>query len=231
MLIYGLHACENAAKSGRQIFKIFISKGKLIPDWIGSQYKRYVNIIENLSEMLPQNAVHQGIAMEVEETANCDITTLRYAEQNCIVAILDGVTDPQNFGAIIRSAAGFGVTAMIISSKTSCKVNGTVAKAASGGLEFVSIIEVTNLTQAIKKLKEYGFWIVAFSEHGEKQLSKIDLTGKICLIFGAEGKGIRRLQMENADFVAKLPTCKNFHTLNVSASAAIAFYECVRQQR
>ena len=231
MLIYGLHACENAAKRGRRIFKIFISKGKLIPDWIGSQYKRYVNIIENLSEMLPQNAVHQGIAMEVEEPANCDITTIKYAEQNCIVAILDGVTDPHNFGAIIRSAAGFGVTAVIISSKTSCKVNGTVAKAASGGLEFVRIIEVTNLTQAIKKLKEYGFWIVAFSERGEKQISEIDLTGKICLIFGAEGKGIRRLQMENADFVVKLPTCKNFNTLNVSASAAVAFYECVRQQR
>ena len=231
MLIYGLHACKNALKSERRIFKIYIARGKLVPDWIGNKYKRCVNIIDNLSEMLPKNAVHQGIAMEVEDMTYCDITTLRDVSQNCTVAILDGVTDPHNFGAIIRSAAGFGVTAVIISSKTSCKVNGTVAKAASGGLEFVNIIEVTNLAQAIAKLKEYGFWIVAFSERGEKQISEIDLTGKICLIFGAEGTGIRRLQMENADFVVKLPTCESFPTLNVSASAAVAFYECVRQQR
>ena len=226
MLIYGIHACKNAVESERKVYKAYLLNGKRMPEWM-KQYR--VEIVDDFSGMLPKDAVHQGIALEIDDIQYFDINMLKTSPKNCTVAILDGVTDPHNMGAIIRSAACFGITAIIISDKSSCKITGTVAKSASGGLEHLPVILVTNLSQAIAKLKTFGFWIVSLSERGEKRIDEIDLTGKTCLVLGAEGAGIRRLQIKNSDFLAKLPTLPMFPTLNVSNSAAIAFYETAKQ--
>jgi len=230
MLIYGIHACKSAIEAQKQISRIYIPRGKGLPQW-ASEFKRKVTVLDQpeFEKRLPAHAVHQGIAMEVEDISYADITDLEDAPPNCSVAILDGVTDPHNMGAITRTAATFGITAIIIGEKSSCKINGTVAKAACGGLEHVSIVVVKNLSQAIEKLKTYGFWVVSFCERGNQFLHEIDLQGKTCLIFGSEGDGIRRLQKENSDFVVKLPTRPEFPTLNVSTSAAVAFYETAKQ--
>ncbi len=231
MLIYGIHACKSAVLSEKQISKIYIPKGKIVPNWMESIFESKILYIENseMENMLPKHAVHQGIAMEIESVQYADITDLASAPKNCVITILDNVTDPHNLGAIIRTAATFGVTGIILGEKSSCKVTGVVAKTASGGLDHVSIFVVKNLSQAIEKLKTYGFWIVSFCERGDKFLHEIDLKGKSCLIFGSEGDGIRRLQKENSDFIVKLPTKPDFPTLNVSASAAVAFYEAAKQ--
>ena len=226
MLIYGIHACKHAINSRRQVFKVYILRGKRVPEWMP---KSRIEIIDNFNEILPKNRVHQGIAMEVEDVRYSDISILQKSPKYCAVAMLDGITDPHNMGAIIRSAACFGITAIIISEKSSCKISGTVAKSASGGLEHISIIIVKNLSQAIEKLKAYGFWIVSLSERGEKRIDEIELGGKTCLVLGSEGAGIRRLQIDHSDFIAKLPTLSAFSTLNVSNSAAIAFYETAKQ--
>lgn len=226
MLIYGVHACKSALDSGRKIFRIYVLEGKKVPDWLSG---RRVTFVKDFDKLVPDGGVHQGMAMEVEDVCYSDITMLADAPANCMVSILDGVTDPHNMGAIIRSAACFGVLAIIISERASCKINETVAKVASGGLEHLSIIVVKNLSQAIRTLRNYGFWITSFSERGDKYLDEVDLKGKTCLIFGAEGTGVRRLQLEESDFIVKLPTCPEFPTLNVSASAAVAFYETARQ--
>jgi 23S rRNA (guanosine2251-2'-O)-methyltransferase len=181
--------------------------------------------------MLPSQAIHQGIAVEVEDIRYGDISSLNNAESNCVVTILDGVTDPRNLGAIIRTAIAFGINNIVLTDRSSCKINEVVAKAASGGLEYASIYVVKNLSQAIDKLKSYGFWIVSLCESGMQFLHEIELNGKICLILGAEGNGIRRLPKEKSDFVARLPTKPLFSTLNVSASAAIAFYEITKQNK
>lgn len=231
MLIYGIHACKSAVLSGKQISKIYIQKGKSLPNWAESVLGSKILYIENseLENILPNHVVHQGVAMEVESVQYSDITDLASAPKNCVVAILDNVTDPHNLGAIVRTAATFGVSGIILGEKSSCKVTGVVAKTASGGLDHVSIFVVKNLSQAIEKLKTYGFWVVSFCERGEKFLHETDLKGKSCLIFGSEGEGIRRLQKENSDFIVKLPTKPEFPTLNVSASAAVAFYEAAKQ--
>lgn len=230
MIIYGNHACRYALESGRKIYNVYVSKTKPIPQWISEKPVKVVRLDDKeFEQMLPKYAVHQGIAMEVEDAQYADITELEHTPRNCAIAILDGVTDPHNMGAIIRSAVAFGITAIIIGEKSSCKINGVVAKAASGGIEHIKIIVVKNLSQAIKKVKDFGFWIVSFCERGERYLHEIDLAGKTCLIFGSEGDGIRRLQKENSDFIVKLPTCPSFPTLNVSASSAIAFYETAKQ--
>lgn len=182
-----------------------------------------------LAQMLPKHAVHQGIAVEIEEITVHDISSLSAMPENCTVAMLDGVTDPHNVGAIIRTAAAFGISGVILSERSSCSVNSTVIKAASGGVELVPLYTVGNLAQAIEKLKSFGFWIISFSEKGTAFPHEIDLNGKVCLVFGSEGNGIRKRQLDNSDFIAKLPTNNAFTTLNVSASAAIAFYEVARQ--
>lgn len=230
MIIYGNHACRYALEAGKKVYKVYVSKTKPVPQWIAERQAKVVYIDnKEFEQILPKYAVHQGVAMEVEDTKYADITELEKTPNNCAIAILDGITDPHNMGAIIRSAAAFGITAIIIGEKSSCKINGIVVKAASGGIEHVKIIMVKNLSQAIKKIKDFGFWIVSFCERGEKHLHEMDLAGKTCLIFGSEGDGIRRLQKENSDFIVKLPTCPSFPTLNVSASSAIAFYETAKQ--
>jgi 23S rRNA (guanosine2251-2'-O)-methyltransferase len=217
---------------GKQdILRVYVLSNKPLPGWLSSVSKDKISYVDGskLSKMLPKNATHQGIAIEINFVQYHDITDLTSSPQNCVVAMLDNVTDPHNVGAIIRAAAVFGVRGVILTERSSCKVTGVVAKTASGGLEHVHIYLVKNLTQAIEKLKSYDFWIVSFSERGDKFTHEVDLTGKICVILGSEGNGIRRLQMENSDFITKLPTNPQFSTLNVATAAAIGFYEAARQ--
>ncbi|MDR1391516.1 MAG: RNA methyltransferase [Holosporales bacterium] len=204
---------------------------KDVPSWLTNIDKNLLSVLTavDFKRILPGDVVHQGIAMKIAEQTYCDISDLASCDQNCVVAILDGITDPHNVGAIIRTAAAFKVHCLILAEKSSCKITGAVAKAASGGLENTSICVVKNLSQAIGILKSYGFWIVSLCEKGDTFFHELDLKGKTCLVFGSENDGIRRLQKENSDFIAKLPTNPNFPVLNVSASAAIAFYEVSRQ--
>jgi 23S rRNA (guanosine2251-2'-O)-methyltransferase len=182
-----------------------------------------------IARMVPKYAAHQGIVIKIKDITSRDISALSDTPPNCAVAMLDEVTDPHNVGAIIRTAAAFGSAGVILSERSSCSVNSSVIKSASGGTEVVPTYVVSNLAQAIEKLKTYGFWIVSFSEAGSVFLYELDLTGKVCMVFGSEGSGIRKRQLDNSDFVSKLPTNPDFTTLNVSTTAAIAFYEVARQ--
>ncbi|MDR0695610.1 MAG: 23S rRNA (guanosine(2251)-2'-O)-methyltransferase RlmB [Holosporales bacterium] len=232
MLVYGKHACEAALAAGQnKVTKIYVIHGKRAPEWI--QQRKAVPTIQldesEFKKLVPRDATHQGVAVEVEYATKLDISDLAAATSDYKIAVLDNVTDPHNLGAIVRSAATFGIKGIIISEHSSCKITGTVAKTASGGLEHVDIYIVKNLANAIMRLKTYGFWIIAFCESGTQFLHEVDLKGKSCLLFGAEGRGIRPLQMKNSDLIVKLPTSARFTTLNVASTAAIAFYEATRQ--
>jgi 23S rRNA (guanosine2251-2'-O)-methyltransferase len=234
MLMYGVHSCRGAVLAGkRNVLRVYILQEAEIPHWMRDICPSKISRINvsNFKKMVPPQAVHQGVAIEVEDIRYGDISAFANVAQNCVVAILDGVTDPRNLGATIRTAAAFGINNIVLTEKSSCKVSGVVAKAASGGLEHVTICLTKNLSQAIDQLKLYGFWVVSLCEGGTQFLHEIKLNGKVCLILGAEGKGIRRLPKEKSDFVAKLPTKSSFSTLNVSASAALAFYEVARQNK
>jgi 23S rRNA (guanosine2251-2'-O)-methyltransferase len=232
MLIYGIHACREALNSQRnRILQVYILNSKPAPNWVSWKIsEKIIHISPNeMQKMLPKNAVHQGIVVELEQTQQRDIGELSSVPTNYVIAMLDNVTDPQNLGAIIRTAATFGIGGIILTEHSSCKITGTVIKTASGGLEHVSVYTVKNLANAIEKLKSYGFWIVTCCERGDKYLHEIDLSGKTCVIFGSEEHGVRKLQKELSDFIAKLPTNEKFPTLNVAASAAIVFYEIAKQ--
>jgi 23S rRNA (guanosine2251-2'-O)-methyltransferase len=147
-----------------------------------------------------------------------------------LLLILDGITDPHNLGAIMRSADAFGVHAVIAPKDNAVGINATVEKVASGGAETVPYIMVTNLSRTIEELKEHNIWVIATDMDGEQPLSQIDTKTGIAWVLGAEGTGIRRLVKQNCDQVARIPIGGTVESLNVSVSAALCLYETARQR-
>lgn len=186
-------------------------------------------------QLLPQGAVHQGMALAAEPLATGDIEDLLDAlpdgGEPHVIVLLDQVTDPHNVGAILRSAAAFAARGVIMPEHGAPPVTGALAKAASGALEGVPLLRVTNLARTLDRLKEAGFWCVGLAESGEKILDELDIGGRIALVLGAEGSGLRRLTRERCDFLARLATRGEPASLNVSNAAAIALYELTRRAR
>ena len=184
-----------------------------------------------LESWLPYGAVHQGIAAKVHplpERGIEDVVADAADRDQAVVLILDQVTDPQNVGAILRSAAAFGALAVVLTERNAAPESGALAKAASGALEHVPLIRVTNLARAIDILKKGGFWIAGLAAEAERTLAQGKLTGKVGLALGAEGPGLRRLTREHCDLLVRLPTGGPIDHLNVSNAAAVSLYELVR---
>jgi 23S rRNA (guanosine2251-2'-O)-methyltransferase len=142
---------------------------------------------------------------------------------SCLV-VLDQVTDPHNFGAVIRSAAAFGASAVIVQDRHSPPLNGALAKAASGALETVPIVPVVNIARTLEQLGREGFLRLAFADEASETLETLDLRRDTVLVLGSEGEGLRRLTRENCDTSARLPTTPAMPSLNVSNAAAVALY-------
>lgn len=191
---------------------------------------------KTLDDILPAGAVHQGIAVLVKELDDPGVLGLCRqfgidtddAPASVCVVILDQATDPRNVGAVMRSAAAFGARAVIIQDRHGPETGGVLAKAASGALESIPLIRETNLSRAISNLKDAGFWTVGLDGSATQNLGELDLTGRIALILGSEGSGLRRLVKENCDHIAKIPIHSDMESLNLSNAAAIALYETVR---
>ena len=166
---------------------------------------------------------HQGIILEIDDYK---YTFLDELLDRDIIVILDHLEDPHNFGAIIRTCEAAGINSIIIPKDRSVKVNATVMKTSAGTLENVDICMVSNIVNAIKTLKDNGFWIIGTDMEGT-DYRKIDYKGKIAIVIGNEGKGLSRLTEENCDFVAKIPMYGTVNSLNASVAAALVIYEAV----
>ncbi|MGE5536996.1 MAG: 23S rRNA (guanosine(2251)-2'-O)-methyltransferase RlmB [Gemmatimonas sp.] len=186
---------------------------------------------DTISHTLPDGAVHQGFAALAEplpESGLSDILTAAEGRERAIVLALDQVTDPQNVGAIVRSAAALGAIGVVMTEAHAPSSEGALAKAASGALERVPLARVPNLVGAFEKLKAEGFWIAGLEAGAPKTLAEANLSGRIVLVLGAEGTGLRRLTRERCDWLVRIPLSGAVESLNVSAAAACALYELAR---
>jgi 23S rRNA (guanosine2251-2'-O)-methyltransferase len=187
---------------------------------------------DTLARLLPPGAVHQGFALLAEPLPAVDLYEvcdgLAEAEQAALL-VLDQVTDPHNVGAILRSAAAFGARAVICTERHAAAETGTLAKAASGALELVPLVSVTNLARALETIKEAGVWCVGLAAEADRAIADADLAAKTAIVLGAEGPGLRRLTREHCDLLVRLPTAGALAHLNVSNAAAVALYELARQ--
>lgn len=172
------------------------------------------------------NQPHQGVALEAGNLPQVHVKDLY--DTNLLLA-LDQVTDPHNVGACLRSANAFGCGGVLVPSAHSPKDSPIIAKAAAGAMEDTPLVTVGNLAQALENLKQEGFWVVGLDGHTEQKLADIDLGGKIVLVMGSEGEGLRDLVKKKCDFIAKLPMTGSVESLNVSVASGIALYEASRQ--
>ncbi len=234
ILLYGRHPVLAAINNPkRKINKIFCCKENAEEiKTILTKNKRNIalSIIDRkeLDKMLPRDAVHQGFALQCQELEDYtldEICRLAEEQQNCHVLILDQVTDPQNIGAIIRSCVAFDTLALILQDKNSPTETGAMAKASAGMIEQLPVCRATNLSRAIKTLKDAGFWVIGMDGYATTYIADINKSGKIAVVMGSEGKGMRRLVEENCDQTVKLPISEKVESLNVSTAAAITLYE------
>jgi 23S rRNA (guanosine2251-2'-O)-methyltransferase len=190
------------------------------------------SVSEAIARLLPTGAVHQGAALLCEPLPRRTIEdVLRIESANRrIILVLDQISDPQNVGAILRSAAAFGVTAVVVQDRHAPPESGVLAKAASGALDLVPYVRTVNIARAIEQLGEAGFWRVALAADGEGPLKDAPGDADVVFVLGSEGSGIRRLVRERCDSSAFVPIRGLIGSLNVSNAAAIALYECRRAE-
>jgi 23S rRNA (guanosine2251-2'-O)-methyltransferase len=232
-ILFGLHAClealKNPKRGGHALFvshKTFLSLDAEVQESINQLTTPIFVENDEIEQRLSPGDVHQGILLEVAPLPALALEDIVDSlEGSATVVILDQVTDPHNVGAILRSSAAFGVAALVMPLHHSAELNATLAKVASGALEYVPIVLVNNLKQAMDYLKTEGFWCVGLDERGTQTLNSFSFDGKTALVLGAEGKGLRRLTAETCDVLVSLPTGPVFQTLNVSNAAAVALYE------
>ena len=174
---------------------------------------------EDISARSPREAVHQGLLLEARPLAPIDIAEL---PANGLVLVLDQITDPHNVGAILRTGSAFAVDALVTTERHSPDFAGALAKSASGGLEHVPICSVPNLARALADLGDMGYWRIGLDSEAAVQLTDETLTRPLALVFGAEGKGLRRLTRERCDRLARLDLPGAIKSLNVSNACAIA---------
>jgi len=232
--LYGLHAVQAALANPRRKLGRAVLTPRAIES-LGSQLLARVRVETAdppaIDRLLPAGAVHQGAALEAWPLKSRDLDDILAeagTEGRRVILVLDQLSDPHNVGAILRTAAAFGVTAVVVQDRNAPPQSGALAKAASGALDLIPYIEVVNIARTLDQLAERGFWRIALAGDGDVSLAEAAPVGDVALVMGSEGAGIRRLVREHCEASAFIPISKTIESLNVSNAAAIALYELRR---
>lgn len=245
-IIFGLHAVEAALKQDAEsIEQLWCDKqrrDKRLQGLLQLAAKRGITPQQSsraeLDKLAP-GGKHQGIVARVQQSSAATARNETFLEQlltgldvSPFLLVLDGVTDPHNLGACLRSADAAGVHAVIAPRDRACGLTPVVRKVASGAAETVPFVQVTNLARTLKSLRDAGVWVVGTAlEEGAVSLYERDLTGPLALVLGAEGKGIRRLTRENCDDLVYVPMVGTVQSLNVSVATGVCLFEALRQRK
>jgi 23S rRNA (guanosine2251-2'-O)-methyltransferase len=223
-VLYGFHAVREALRGKRRktldIYATEAAARRLEGEIAGAGLCPHIVTVEDLARRLGAGAVHQGVMLEALPLERLDLSDI--VARSGIVLVLDQITDPHNTGAILRTAAAFGVDAVVVTHRHAPEMAGVVAKAASGGLEHVAIVGVVNLTRALERLGGSGYLRLGLDSEAELNLAQTPLRRPIALVLGGEGKGMRRLSRENCDFLVRLDMPGAIKSLNVSNACAVA---------
>ena len=231
MLIYGKNVARDLLKKDKKIEKIILQDhfdDKEIISLIEKKKIRYKYMPKREIDHLA-NGVHQGIVLYVSDYEYSTLDEL--LSDSSFLVLLDHLEDPHNLGAIVRTCEAAGVDGIILPKDRQVHVNSTVMKTSVGTLDNVRIATVTNLVNAIKELKENGFWVVGTALDNSVDYREIDYSGKIALVIGNEGKGISKLVEKSCDYIAKIPMYGKTNSLNASVAAGITIYEVIRNRK
>lgn len=238
--LYGVHAVTAALHNiNRRKHRLICTPKTAESLEIPTEHENSVPVLEKLDRVdidsiCGEDAVHQGIALLVSPLEGQFVEDLIERTKDAItstVIVLDQATDPRNIGAVMRSARAFGADAIIIQDRNSPPETGTMAKAASGALETIPLIRVTNLARAMWTLKDSGYWVSGLDGYSETSIDNANISEKSVIVLGAEGTGLRRLTRETCDQTVKIPIDPDAESLNLSNAAAIALYALTRAQR
>ena len=236
MIIYGINPVLEALRAGRvRELRIGERADDRLQQLLAFAAERGVRVRRVASDTLDRDSrrgVHQGVVADIEQAADYSIEEIvSGASIAPLVVVLDGIEDPHNLGAILRTADAAGVDGVVVQSRRAASRSGVAAKASAGAVAHVKIAEVVNIARAVEELKEVGVWTVGLAAEAADAYDAIDLTLPTALVFGAEGAGLRRLVRERCDRLASIPMRGHIGSLNVSVAAGVVLFEAVRQRR
>lgn len=233
----GIHAVEEALVAGRPIDRILVARGQR-----GDRIQKIVDLARSRGvpvrfeeraqlDRAAGSEHHQGVVAFAASRAAVEIEDLlAEANANGLLVLLDGVEDPHNLGAIVRTALAAGATGIVIPERRSAGLTDTVARVSAGALAHLPVARVKNLARALEQLKEANFWVIGLDEHAEKNYTAVDYKGRVAIVMGSEGTGLHELVRKRCDFVVSIPMSGPVGSLNVSVAAGIVLFEVVRQR-
>lgn len=241
-LVYGIHAVSALLSNPhRSIYKLYVAQernDKGLQDLLSKAQQAKINIeLVSMQKMNQRFAefTHQGIVASVSSLPEYNdshlMALLESSKTPALILILDGVTDPHNLGACLRSADATGVDFVIIPKDKSASITPVVSKVACGAAESVPVVRVTNLVRAMEVLKQEGVWIYGAAGEATQSVYDIDCSGTMAVVMGAEGEGLRRLTREHCDGLFSLPMLGTVESLNVSVATGVSLYEVIRQRK
>jgi 23S rRNA (guanosine2251-2'-O)-methyltransferase len=240
----GIHAVREALEAGRAFDRIVIAKGRQdtrVEEIVQLARARNISLrFEDRSQLdrLADSKDHQGIVGLVASRAAGTLDEILAAAnagvgrgEKGLIVLLDGVEDPHNLGAVIRTSLAAGAHGVVIPERRAAGLTDTVARASAGALAHLPVAKVTNLVRTMEELKDAGYWLVGLDERGDKNYTEVDYRSPTGIVLGGEGKGLHELTRKRCDFVVSLPTTGPVKSLNVSVAAGVVLFEALRQRR
>jgi 23S rRNA (guanosine2251-2'-O)-methyltransferase len=240
----GIHAVREAIEAGRAFDRIVIARGRQdtrVEEIVQLARARNITVrFEDRSQIdrLADSKDHQGIVALVAARAAGTLDEILQAAnagagrgEKGLIVLLDGVEDPHNLGAVVRTALAAGAHGVVIPERRAAGLTDTVARASAGALAHMPVAKVTNLARAMEELKEAGYWLVGLDEHADKNYTEVDYKSPVGLVLGGEGGGLHELTRKRCDFVVSLPTVGPVKSLNVSVASGVILFEVLRQRR